>query len=139
MALLLSSGLDELIRGMEDIMELPEDVVSDMLNAKADVVVAAQKDQLRKIGLQDTRQLIDSVSRVNKVQSRGMEKYMEVYPQGTRENGVRNAEVGFIHEFGAPDRHIRAKHWMEDANEECADDAAEKAADVYEKYLEQKL
>lgn len=139
MARIEMDGLSELMERLENIMDLPEDIQFDMLNAEADVVVEAQKQEIESMGLEDTGQLKRSIARTTKLQtnrSDGIGVYLEVYPQGTREDGVRNAEVGFIHEFGAPHRHIKASGWMDNANEKCATEAVEAAEEVYNKFLE---
>lgn len=139
MARVEMDGLSELMESLENIMDLPDDVQLDMLNAEADVVVEAQKKEIENLGLEDTGQLKQSIARTAKLQTNktdGMGRYLDIYPQGTREDGVRNAEVGFIHEFGAPHRNIRASGWMETANEKCATEAVEAAEEVYNKFLE---
>lgn len=122
--------LEELLGDFAKLSELPEDVKMQMLDAEADVVVEAHINKISELGLVSSGQMLDSIAR-----QRGNAN-IDIYPQGTRANGVRNAEVGFIHEFGAPQRNIPAKGWMESANEECADDAVAAAAVVYNQYLE---
>lgn len=132
-----TEGLDELIADLEKVMDLPEQVKDDMLNAEADVVVQAQKEEIESLGLVDTGQLRDSITRNRKVSvsKNGIGKYLDIYPQGTRENGVRNAEVGFILEYGAPKKEIKEYHWMRSANEKSTEAAVEAAAGVYDKFL----
>ncbi|MCM1190743.1 MAG: hypothetical protein NC541_15820 [bacterium] len=135
-------GLDDLIEGLDNIMDLPEDVQREMLDAEADVVVRAQKEEIESLKLVDSGQLKASIAREHEVKllnSGGMGMHMDIYPQGTREDGTRNAEVGFIHEYGAPKRHIKASAWMRNANEKCAEKAVEAAVDVYEKFLQKSL
>lgn len=130
-------GLAEFMDDLKNVMDLPEEVQLEMLNAEADVVVEAQKREIESLGLEDTGQMKKSIARTAKLQSSktGIGKYLDVYPQGTREDGVRNAEIGFIHEFGAPKRHIRASGWMEKANEKCATEAVGAAEEVYDNFL----
>lgn len=132
-------GLNEMILGMENLMELPRKVQLDMLNAEADIVVSAQKEEIEKLKLVDSGQLKASIARksgIELIRSGGMGVCMDIYPQGTRADGVRNAEVGFIHEYGAPKKHIRASGWMKAANEKSVDSAVDAAADVYEQFLQ---
>lgn len=131
-------GLDDLLKDLDSITDIPEEVLDEMLDAEADVVVRAQKEEVAKQGLIDTGQLQKSISRGKKY-TKGLGRNMDIYPQGTRKNGkktISNAEIGFIHEFGAPGQKIPAKNWMKKANEGCADQAVENAAKVYERYLE---
>lgn len=133
-----TDGLDQLIADMEKVMELPDRVQEDMLNAEADVVVRAQRDELTSQNLVNTGQLRESIARNNKVKTDGkggIGKYLDIYPQGTRNDGVRNAEVGFILEYGAPGRKLKAYHWMKSANEKSTEKAVEAAAGVYDEFL----
>lgn len=141
-----TEGLEELLGDLKKVMELPDRVQEDMLNAEADVVVQAQKDMIERLGLTDSFQLRDSIARNRKVSSdskNGIGKYLDIYPQGTRERGKegkrkkygRNAEVGFIYEYGAPERKIKAYNWMKSANEKSEEQAVEEAAGVYDEFL----
>lgn len=127
----------DLMDDLKNIMDLPDEVLQNMLDAEADVVVEAQKDEIEKLGLEDTGQLKESIARTQKmkVSNTGYGKYIEIYPQGTRKDGVRNAEVGFIHEFGAPHKGIAAKNWMNNANDKSADEAIAAAESVYDNFL----
>lgn len=138
MAQLTINGLDSLMDDLEAVAELPDSVASEMLNKQADVVVKAQKSQISSIGLVDTGMLKRSIRKSDSIKKTGSSRSMEVYPDGTRPNGVRNAEVGFIHEYGAKNKHIPAKKWMQQANESCAEKAAEAAREVYDEFLKSK-
>ena len=131
-------GLNELLDDMDDVMSIPDETIHAMLNAEADVIVPAQKEQLRAAGLVDTGQLASSISRTNKLVTSGIGKSIAVYPQGVRKDGRSNAEVGFINEYGAPKRKIKASNWMQKANEKSADKAEEAAFSVYNNYLKSK-
>ena len=130
-------GLNGLIDDFEKIIRLPEAVIMEMLHAEADVVVKAQKQEIEALGLKDTGQMKDSIARnVKRRSDSGVGKYLDIYPQGTRDDGVRNADVGFIHEFGAPRKKIPASGWMESANEKCAEEAVSAAEAVYHDFLD---
>ena len=51
---------------------------------------------------------------------------------------VTQAEVAFIHEYGAPRRGIPAKAWMQQANEGCANKVVEAELKVYDEFLRSK-
>lgn len=138
MAILTTKGLEELLNDLEAVAELPDSVASEMLNKQADVVVKAQKSRISSIGLVDSGQLLRSINKDGSVKKKGSGRSIEISPQGSRTNGVRNAEVGFIHEYGAPGKHIPAKNWMRQANEACADETTEAAREVYDKFLQSK-
>lgn len=50
---------------------------------------------------------------VSKIQGKGEEKYVEVYPMGTDRKGVSNATKGFVLNYGRS--HMDAKPWFSDA------------------------
>lgn len=139
-------GLEELLSDLQSIVDLPNAVAEEMLGEKAKVVKAAHKRVIREKGLYRSGQLAASIEADPKIKTSGLERYMEVYPKGTRagqrtryrsRNGreVTNAEVGFINEYGAPGRGIPASGWMKEANEACEDEANEAAVEVYDRWL----
>lgn len=156
-------GIDGLALSFQEIAQIPDSVVEEMLSAGGEVVAAAQKAEIRSLGLVESGRLADSIQSASKVGKRGGEqkRYVLVYPSGTHHKYTRrkktkvykrsrhgrtytvggdmktatNAEVGFVHEFGAPHAGIPAKQWMAKANEKSA--AAMVAAEVavYDKWL----
>lgn len=126
--------LDGLINDFKQLANLPMDVLKEMLNAEADVVIDAQKRRIQELGLKDTGQMQDSITRTA-VQKEGRGMYLNVYPQGERSDGIRNEEVGFINEFGAPHIGMKASGWMKEVNEECENEAVKEAEEVYNRFL----
>ena len=116
-------GLDGLLLDLEALAELPDDTMSGMLHAGGEVIAQAHKSAIKVSA---------------KVRRTSSARSVEIYPQGTRTDGTRNAEVGFIHEYGAPGRGIPAKQWMRKANEQAEDAACTAAEDVYDDYLRSK-
>ena len=57
------NGIDGLIMSMRELAELPEEVQDDILNAQADVVVAAQKEKARAYGVERTGMMVDSIGK----------------------------------------------------------------------------
>lgn len=163
MALLVMDGLEECVLFMDQLANVPEDVIYDMLHAEAEIVIEAQKSEINSLGLVETAKMRDSIKADSKrglSRGKGLARYINVYPHGVHhlyrartvtktykrsksgrtytygggEKKSNNAEVAFIHEFGAPTRHIPAKQWMRKANEKAAPKAAEAAADVLHKW-----
>lgn len=134
MARLSVEGLEELMQDLESVAEIPDGVAFEMLNNQADVVCLAHQKQIMADDMVDTGQLFASVGR-DAVKREGADRHIEVYPKGRRKNGVRNAEVGFILEYGTPGRDIPARNWMQRANDSCADRTTEAARQVYDEYL----
>lgn len=157
-------GLDDLIKDFETIAETPEEVIDEMLNAQADVVVKAQKQTARTMlsGPYSQGIVADAIKKNPRVQyTRGGGKVLyinfagRVYgagrPQGgieklkgkgrrkhiaVSEAGNRIAEIAFINEFGKTNQ--PARPFILAANEESASEATKQAADVYDKFLKSK-
>lgn len=132
------SGLDELMLSMEEISEIPDEVQDAMLNAQADVVTAAQKARARAYGVQDTGLVISSIKKGKPKRKKGV-RVIYITPSGTRRRGkqtVRNAEIAFINEYG--DRRQRARPFIRDANEACAEATTQAGFEVYDKWLKSK-
>lgn len=133
------SAFDDLALSMQEIAEIPDDVTAEMTMAGAEVAAEAQRVTVRRLNLKDTGQMERSIkSHLKRSRKGGFDTHAVVYPAGKRGNGVRNAEVGFIHEYGAPKRKIRAKQWMKTANESCADAVAAAELAVYDRFLASK-
>lgn len=161
------TGIDGLELSMEDVMELPEEVLLEMLRAEGEIVADAQRRKIQSLNLVDSGQMLESITVDKKLKSAGRYtgesiRYIDVYPRGKRkETGgsaqkatrkfkrrrkgatervrdVTNAEVAFENEFGVPGRGIAATLWMLSANEGAADAAAEAAMKVYDRYLRSK-
>lgn len=147
MAHMTVDGLGPLIDDLSELAALPDDVVADMLNAGADVLVQAQQKEVQQqwngpysMGISS-----ESIQKDRKIRTT---KYIgvtghsiNVYPQGERKRGgksVRNAEIAFINEYGAPKRGIAARPAIFTANEKAADEAVEAGERVYHAYLDSK-
>ena len=114
------------INGFEDIeqdlmreSERSATVVPAMLNAGADILVKEQKKEVRKTFGDSSRSTgaLEKSLKKSKVKSKGVKKTIEVSPTGKDKKGVRNAEKGFILEYG---KHGYAPNpWMTRANEKC--------------------
>ena len=64
-----------------------------------------------------------------------------VYPQGSRRRGkkgktTRNAEIAFIAEYGR--RKQKARPFIRDANDACAEQTTQAAAKIYDSWLKSK-
>lgn len=132
------SGLDELMLDMQAVAELPEDVQEEMLNAQADVVVKAQQEQARVMGVDQTGLTIRSIKK-GKVKVKKGVRVIYITPTGTRKRGekrVRNAEIAFVNEYGKKKQ--KARPFIRTANEKSAQAATEAAAAVYDRYLKSK-
>lgn len=135
-------GLDALIRDLDTLTQLPDSVVDDMLHAGADVLVEAQRGEISRTwrGKYSLGISAQSVKK-DKIYKSWRGRSIVVYPQGTRKRGkkrVRNAEIAFINEYGAPKRGIAARPAIFRANEKSADRAVEAGERPYHAYLDSK-
>lgn len=137
MATFNCNGIDDLMLSMAEVAAVPEDIQDEMLNAQANIVERAQKSKGEAYGVHRAGSgvTLGSIKRT-KIKSGKNGRGLYVYPQGKNADGNQNAEVAFINEFGK--RGQSARPFIKDANEQCADEAVEVAAKVYDKYLESK-
>ena len=142
MAQFKADGIDGLALTVQEIAEIPEDVKRQMLTAGGEVAAEAQRRKIRALGLVDTGKLAGSITVKQKlyVDSRkNNAPAVLVLPSGSRGKPVvRNNDVGFIQEFGAPRRNIPGKQWMAQANAECADAVTAAEFSVYDDWLKSK-
>lgn len=132
-------GIDGLQLSLEEIGDIPEDVLLRVLSAEAEALKKAQTEKVRALGLKDTGQMEQSIKADTKLRGRGSGKYLLVYPRGVRRDGkTRNAEVGYVNEYGAPQRGIAPTQWMRQANEEAADEAVRAGKEVLFAWMKSK-
>ena len=140
MATFQCNDIDGFVLSMDEFARLPDETIQDMLSAGAEVVRKAHVHAIGRMG-QHTAKLIGSPMIKKPGGSRG--KYALVYLGGThhtyhaRKGGsaeARNAEVGFVQEFGG---HGNEKHlgWMREANEQSAEETTDAEAKVYDQWL----
>lgn len=142
MAKLTVDGLDSLMDSLEELARLPDRVVEDILNAEADVIVPAQRAEIEARWRGPYSEGISAKSiKKGKVRKGKDGRSISVYPQGTRKRGkksVRNGEIAFINEYGAPGRGIAARPAINAANKKNEQAAAEAGEKVYHAYLDSK-
>ena len=136
------NGVDTLSASFEQLSQLSDADKMGILMPAAKLLVQRQREKIEQLFTKRTGDLADSLTIRQENGEDGA--YAHIYLKGKhrgsstgkrkgkrRSNGRysgTNAEVGYILEFGSP--RIAARHWMETANEEAADDvvAAEQAA-----------
>lgn len=140
MANVSTVGLEELFDDLESVIELPDETALAMLTAEAEVVAAAQTAEARAMlsGAYSTGETADSVTYGKKLTTKGDERCLYVYPNGTRKQGNRRraAEVAYVNEYGKTNQ--PARQFIRTANEKSAEAAVDAAAKVYDDYLKSK-
>lgn len=142
------SGIDELSLSLKEVAELPDEVIDAMLDARADVVVEAQRAEARKLGTKyrnkgqkknyATGMTANSI-RKGKVKVKDGQRVLYITPVGSRKRGktvTRNAEIAFENEFGT--KTIQARNFLRKANEKSADAAVAAEYEVYNRFLTEK-
>jgi len=162
MATFSASGIEGLELSMQEIAEIPPEVQDDILMAQGEVIKKYQQQEILAKGLVNKGLLKDSIC-VFQRERKGV-RYALVYPDGKRgtrnrkkvtkvyknsKHGrtydvggdvkdVTNSEVGFILEFGAPKKGIRAYQWMREANEKATEESDAAGVAVYDAWLKTK-
>ena len=137
MASMSVDGAAALQLSNEQLASLPDSMLDEMLDAEADVVERAQQNKARAYRVYRTGMTLESIKRGKKRKTKDG-RAVVVAPQGKNDRRTRNAEVAFLNEYGVPKRGIAARPFIRDANEECADEAVQKAYKVYDDYLNKK-
>lgn len=124
-------GIGDVISAFESIASIPSSVMKEILNTQADVVtVAQQRAAPRNMGTlsasikkkspritYDGGYIMVAPEGIHHSNKSGRSRYRN---RGGRSRGeTRNAEVAFIHEYGAPGRNIPGQQWMLRANNNC--------------------
>lgn len=142
MARMEVDGVDALIKDMDELARLPYEVTGDILNAMADVIVPAQRSEIESRWNGPYSMGISAES----IKKTGVKKELDgssigVYSQGTRtRNGktVRNGEIAFLNEYGAPGRGIAARPAISTANAKSEEQTVEAGEKAYNAYLDSK-
>lgn len=142
MANITVAGLDGLIDDFAALASLPDRVAEDMLNAEADVIVPAQRAEIESRWRGPYSEGISAKSVKKGPVKQGRDgRSISIYPQGSRKRrgkSIRNAEIAFINEYGAPRRGIAARPAISTANAKSEDKAVEAGEKVYHAYLDSK-
>ena len=161
-------GLDELMLDLETLANLPEDVHDEMLNAMADVTLAAQKAEAAKLGMYDgynthnnyrdqegqnvkvpnvlpgqTRSYstggLARAIRKGQVQLKKDQRQIKIYFAGSRRRGNTVTKNSEIAFLNEyGTKTINARNFIWVANEKSAAEATQAAAEVYDRYLKTK-
>ena len=136
------NGLDGLMDDLAELAELPDGVVDDILNAEADVILPAQREEIEKQWKGPYSLGISPKSiKKGKVKKGKDGRSISIYPQGTRKRKKRtvsNAEIAFINEYGAPWRGIAARPAIGTATVKKEQEAVDAGERVYHAYLNSK-
>lgn len=132
MAKFTIEGINDTISLLDNMADVPDELIDDMLIAGGEVAMESLKYSTLAKGVYDTGQLYDSIA----LGKPSKNKTIDVCFKGTRKNSkTRNAEVAFINEHGAPHKNKPARQFIRKAQEDAADPAVEAAARVFDEYI----
>lgn len=126
------------ITGLDDVQEallrqeaIAVAAVPEMLEAGGEVMKGAFQAETSKLNStgRSTGALTASI-KVSAVKERNGGKYIEIAPTGKDRHGVRNAEKGFVLNYGRSN--MPARPWFTAANEKAADEATAEMRRVWE-------
>lgn len=128
-------GLDELMQALARAAGLPVEAQDQILNAQADVVADAMKQEAMRLA--DTGALARSIRKKRPSTRKGV-RQLSITFSGSRKRGgttTRNAEIAFVNEFGAPKKKLPAKQWIRSALEKSESRTTEAGAAALDEYL----
>ena len=144
------NGLDEISASLEQLAKLTDEDKVSILMPSAQLLLQRQKEKISQIFQRRTGDLEASLTITQRDGDEGPSLY--IYPKGKhrgsftgkrkgkrRSNGKysgTNAEVAYILEYGSP--RIAATHWLENANEEAADEVAEAQQTAWDELVTKK-
>lgn len=132
MAQFKTSGFEEVEKQFLRQSEIATKAVPLMLNAGADVLIEAQQkevDQLFGVSQRSKGDLKKSIKK-SKVTATSVNATITVAPEGKDSGGVRNAEKGFVLNFGRSN--MPAQPWMDAANAKSEDKVHDAYNEVWE-------
>lgn len=125
-------GFDEVEKQFLRQSEIATKAVPKMLEAGADVLVESQKQEIDKlfgISKRSKGELKRSIKK-SKTNITSVGATIEVAPTGKDKNGTRNAEKGFVLNFGRSN--MPAQPWMDCANAKSEDKVQAEMLKVWE-------
>ena len=131
MASIDTVGLDELVNQMRRLGQDVGPVADEMLNTAAGIIRDQWKATAKRYGHVDTGAMVDSVDFPVKGNARAL--YRDIYPQGTDEKGVRNAEKAFILHYGK--HNMPGTYWVDDAEDKAGPEAIAACQEIWDRFL----
>lgn len=132
-------GLEDVIEAFSRREQATVEAVTKMLQAGAAVLVEAQQEEARAMGLNETGGFVKSI-KATAVKGDSREKHIDVFPHGRAKHGndrkgdksnVRYATIGFVAEYGTSSR--EARPYMTVANDKAHSKVVEAQREVWER------
>ena len=132
-------GLEDVIEAFSRREQATVEAVPKMLQAGAAVLVQAQQEEARAMGLNETGGFVKSI-KATAVKGDSREKHIDVFPHGRAKHGndrkgdksnVRYATIGFVAEYGTSSQ--AALPYMTVANDKAQSKVVEAQREVWER------
>lgn len=130
------SGIDELCNAMEKVQNIPNNIITDMLQAMGEVAKKAIESSARAKGIVGTGLTIASIKlKRPRITSTGGQTAVTFEGSRTRVNTTtRNAAIAFINEFGK--RGQPARPFIKAAIDKEGDKIGDAGTEIFSKWLE---
>lgn len=127
-------GLPELSKQFVNLSTIPAEVIWQMLDAEADVVVAAQQRTAASMlaGKFNKGAVMRSIRKGKIKHSKGV--YVQYINYAGKQHGNRLAEIAFVNEYGKKGQ--TGRPFIRVANEQCADQAVDAGARVLYSWID---
>ena len=132
-------GLEDVIEAFSRREQATVEAVPKMLQAGAAVLVEAQQEEARAMGLNETGGFVKSI-KATAVKGDSREKHIDVFPHGRAKHGndrkgdksnVRYATIGCVAEYGTSSQ--AARPYMTVANDKAQSKVVEAQREVWER------
>lgn len=127
-------GLPELEQQFARLSTVPAEVLWEMLDAEADVVVDAQRTEAETMlhGRYSMGVIKRSIKKGKIKNAKGV--WTQYINYSGKQHGNRVAEIAFVNEYGKKNQ--PARPFIRTANEKCADKAVDAGAEVLFKWID---
>lgn len=126
----LKKDADRAERLAPKLLKIGAEVIAKAQRQEADAMISSGKIRMFGNDSRSTGAFKASI-KPTPIRGSGAGAYVDVYPQGKDHKGVRNAEKGFIAEYGTKKQ--PAYPWMSTANEKAMPEAIKKMQAEWEK------
>lgn len=124
-------GLDEIEAELLYHSEKSKRLIPKMLEAGAAIMAKAQREKGAQYGVRDTGKTLNSINPFP-VSDNGTSMSVKVAPQGSHGDGVRNAYIAFVNEYGAARKAIIPRPFLSDAKAENMEKVREEMLRIWE-------
>ncbi len=138
MARLDIRGLDRLIDDLRKLGDDAKEIAEGMVLEAGEVMKEEWIREIEQQDLVDKGDMIGSVGYPPRTEAKINQRQIDTYPRGKNRRGIRNAEVAFIHHYGAPRKKIRARYFVDTIETESEEAIPDRIYAVYDEELKKR-